>query len=111
MKAHIKSWVNERHDVVTAEDMKAALKSNGGIKRCTAVVEVDMTSWERNKNSKIPGISLLKNFQYEEIGIRVRKAYDIGPGRLIPYSGLGVTPQGDKLHTEEAWVRASGTSP
>ena len=95
MKAHIKRGVNERHDVVTAEDMKAALESHGGIKGCrAAVVEVDTTR-ERNKDSKIPGISVLNNFQYEELGIRVWKAYDVGPGRLIPYSSLGVTPQGD----------------
>ena len=95
MKAHIKRWVNERHDVVTAEDMKVALESHGGIKGCrAAVVEVDTTR-ERNKDNKIPGISLLNNFKYEERGSRVWKAYDIGPGRFIPYSGLGVTPQGD----------------
>jgi len=94
-KAHIKRWVNERHDVVTAEDMKAALESHGGIKGCrAAVVEVNTTR-ERDKDSKIPGISVLNNFQYEECGIRVWKVFDIGPGRLIPYSGLGVTPQGD----------------
>ena len=71
MKAHIKRWVNERHDVVTAEDMKAALESHGGIKGCrAAVVEVDTTR-ESNKDSKIPGVSVLNNFQYEELGIRV----------------------------------------
>ena len=26
MKAHIKRWVNDNHDVITAEDMKAALE-------------------------------------------------------------------------------------
>jgi len=95
MKAHIKRWVNERHDIVTAEDMKAVLESHGGIKGCrAALVEVDTTR-ERNKDSKIPGISVLNNFHYEECGIRVWKAYDIGPGHLIPCSGLGVIPQGD----------------
>ena len=58
MKAHIKRWVNERHDVITAEDMKAALESHGGIKGCrAAVVEVNTTR-ERNKESKIPGIGV-----------------------------------------------------
>ena len=71
MKAHIKRWVNERHDVITAEDMKASLESHGGIKGCrVAVVEVDPTR-ETNKDSKIPGISVLNNFQFEECGIRV----------------------------------------
>lgn len=95
MKAHIKRWVNERHDVVTAEDMKAALESHGGIKGCrAAVVEVDTTR-ERNKDSKISGISVLNNFQFEESGIRVWKAYNIGSGRFIPYSDLTVASQGD----------------
>ena len=62
MKAHIKCWVNERHNIITAEDMKAALESHGGITVCRAgVVEVD-TDRERNKDSKIPGISVLNNF-------------------------------------------------
>ena len=95
MKARIKRWVNEKHDVATAEDMKAALESHGGIKGCrAAVVEVDTTR-ERNKDCKIPGISALNNFQYEEYGIRMWKSYNIGPGRLISYSELGVASQGD----------------
>ena len=50
MKAYIKYWVNERHDVVTLEDMKAALESHGGIKGCRAtVVEVDMTKEEKQR--------------------------------------------------------------
>lgn len=27
MKAHIKRWVNEKHDVLTAEDMKLVIES------------------------------------------------------------------------------------
>jgi len=57
--------------MITAEDMKAALESHGSIKGCrAAVVEVDTTR-ESNKDSKIPGISALNNFQYEESGIRI----------------------------------------
>ena len=48
---------------------------------------------------------MLNNFQYEECGILVRKAYDIGPGRLIPYSGLGVKPQ---RNTEFRVIKPSG---
>ena len=43
MKAHIKRWVNEKHDVLAAEDMKQAIESHGGLKGCrAAVVEVDI---------------------------------------------------------------------
>ena len=62
MKAHIKRWVNEKHDVLTAEDMKQAIESHGGLKGCrVAVVEVDISK-DVVKDNKIPGISLLNNF-------------------------------------------------
>ncbi len=32
MKAHIQRWVNEQHDVITAEDTKTALELYGGVK-------------------------------------------------------------------------------
>ena len=42
MKAHIKRFVKENNDVTTAEEMKKALESNGGLRGCrVAVVEID----------------------------------------------------------------------
>ena len=32
MKSHIRRWVNEKNDVLTALDMKTALKSHGGLR-------------------------------------------------------------------------------
>ena len=96
MKAHIKRWVNEKHDVLTAEDMKQAIESHGGLKGCrAAVVEVDISK-DVVKDNKIPGISLLNNFQFiEEGGIRSWRAYDIGPGRLLQYRDLQISAQPD----------------
>ena len=73
MKAHIKRWVNKKHDVLTAEDMKLAIESHGGLKGCrAAVVEVDVSQDMVKDNKKIPGISLPNNFQFtDESGIRV----------------------------------------
>ena len=43
MKAYIKRWVNEKHDVLTAEDMKQAVESHRGLTGIRAtVVEVDL---------------------------------------------------------------------
>ena len=68
MKAHIRRWVNEKHDVVTAEDMKQALESHGGLKGCrAAVVEVDTTK-AAGMDNKIPGISLINNFLFVRVG-------------------------------------------
>ena len=95
MKAHIRRWVNEKHNVITAEDMKQALESHSGLKGCrAAVVEVD-ASKETGIDNKISGISFLNNFQFEENGIRAWKAYNVGPGRLLSYSYLIAEKQGD----------------
>ena len=81
MKAHIRRFVNENHDVVSAEDMKVALESHGGLKGCrAAVVEVD-SSQDLYEGNKIQDISLLYNFQYKTSGIRVWKAYKVGKGK------------------------------
>ena len=96
MKAHIRRWVNEKHDVVTAEDMKNALESHGGVKGCrAAVVQVDPGRENTFSTNKIPGISLLNNFAFEENGIRAWRGYNIGPGKLLSYRELEVEPQGD----------------
>ena len=59
MKTHIRRWVNEGHDVTTAEKMKVALESHGGVRGCRfAVVEIDKTKMNAEVR-KIPGISFL----------------------------------------------------
>lgn len=94
-KAHIRRWVNGKHNVTTAQEMKEALESYGGLRGCrAAVVEVDTTK-KANKDDKIPGVSILNNLQFEDTGIRVWTAYKIGLGRLIPYVELQATSQGD----------------
>ncbi|KAK3736760.1 hypothetical protein QZH41_008000 [Actinostola sp. cb2023] len=93
MKAHIRRWINEKHDVITAQHMKQALESHGGLKGCrVAVVKID-PSTDNSSDNKIPGISLLNNFSYEYDGIRAWRSYNIGPGRLFTYADLQVQPQ------------------
>lgn len=93
MKAHIRRYVNEKNDVVTAEDMKKAIESHGGLKGCrVAVVEMDSTK-ELNQANKIPGISLLYNFQFEDKGIRTWKAYKIGKGKLYELTSFQEQPK------------------
>ena len=68
--------------------MKEAMESNGGIpgvivkyvKLREASSDKIMVKWD--------GISALNNFQFEERGIRVWKAYKIGPGKLVPWKDI-----------------------
>ena len=83
MKQHIRRYVNENHDVVTASEIMEALHSHGGVKGCrVCVADVSSTSLECEK---WPGISLLYNFRFERDGIRSWRAYGIGEGKLQRY--------------------------
>ncbi|KAK3754759.1 hypothetical protein QZH41_010326, partial [Actinostola sp. cb2023] len=93
MKAHMRRYVNEKHDIKTAQDMKQALESHGGIKGCRAAIAKVNPSRDNGRNNRIPGISLLNNFSFEENGIRAWRSYNIGTGRLFKYEELQVRPQ------------------
>ena len=81
--SHIRIHLNSGNDVETAVQMKDAILSSGG------VPAVAVTLCEAFKLSKLPllkidGIRFRNNKEYENDGIRVWKAYRIGPGKLIP---------------------------
>ena len=91
MKSHIRRWVNEKNDVLTALDMKTALESHGGLKGCrTAVVKIDPVAENASPPNKMPGISLLDNFAFTKYGIRVWRAYNVGLGKVLLYKDLNV---------------------
>ena len=93
MKGQIQIKVNERHDVVTAVDMKEALESYVGVRGCRiAVAEVDVTKAAKPEEWK--GISTLFNFEFLACGIRAWKAYGVGEGQMCPYDEVGRSLQG-----------------
>lgn len=58
------------------------------------MVEVDTTKTVGNGN-KIPVISLINNFLFEESGIRTWRAFDVGPGHHFAYAKQSFEKQGD----------------
>ncbi|KAI8493831.1 hypothetical protein Bbelb_281780 [Branchiostoma belcheri] len=85
VKSHIKSWINEGHNVETADEFKTAVESHGGIPGVKVFLcEVDTE--ETVTSIKLDGISKLNNFEFTEAGLRVWRAYNIGEGNLIPGS-------------------------
>ena len=83
MKAHIRRYVNEKNDVVSAEDMKTAIESHGGLTGCRVTVAELDSSKDLPDENKIPSISLLNNFPFEGDGVRMWKAYGIGEEVLL----------------------------
>jgi len=94
MKGAIRKYCNEGHDIMTAPDMQGALKERQVRWASAAVCELDRGGEE------ISNFSALRYFSYEQEGLRVRKVYNVGAGRLIPWSELIVQKQG-LLHLKE----------
>ena len=82
--AALKSHINEGNGVKTANDMKAAIDSHGGIRGCySAVCKVDEKSQNMTKHS-VSGIQSLNNFLYTKTGAIIAwQAYNVGPGKVF----------------------------
>ena len=74
--------------------MKIALESHEGVRGCRfAVIEIDKATQTFSQVKKIPGISFLNNFFFDD-GIRTWKAYQIGEDHFYPYFSLTSNAQG-----------------
>ena len=90
IKAHVRRYINEGNDVLTADDFRTAMLSNGGLKgvRVVLVDAKDLVS--TSTHDKWEGISSLNNYQYNDNGteVTVWKSYDVGEGKTIPWSQM-----------------------
>ncbi|XP_062571122.1 uncharacterized protein LOC134233147 [Saccostrea cucullata] len=83
LKIHMKRYGNEGHNITTGEEMKEALESYGGVKDTHVyLAEVDFDQQTMQK-CPIPFINNFNNFCYEEDGLRMWQAYNVGEGKFI----------------------------
>ena len=94
IKTHLRRWVNEGHDITTAEKMRIVLEFREGVRGCRFSVVVIDKSTQNSQVRKIPGISFLNSFIFFDVGIRAWKTYQIGEGHFYPYSSLTTNAQG-----------------
>ena len=80
-KSHIRIYLNEGHDVTTAEQMRCAMLSHGGVEGVRVAVLQSLN--ETAELQKIPGISKLNNFQHTNGSLQAWRAYGIGQGKNI----------------------------
>ena len=100
MKATIRGYCNEGHDIVTEQDMKIALKER--LVRGTTAAVFSLTEESRTlKIKKIPNYSSLHNFEFTPDGLRMWKAYNIGIGKLTSWDTIVLCPQQATCLTEE----------
>ena len=91
MRASIRRYCNEGHDILSADDMRSALSERyvKGTSACVCLTDVSKKTLDVQS---VEGFSSYHNFAYKKSGVRVWKSYGIGPGKLIPFDGLS------KLH-------------
>ena len=81
MESALKKFGNEGNDILTASDMRRALKERqvSGTTACVSRIDKADNSLVIKK---INGFSTFHNFQYDSYGIRLWKAYGIGEGKF-----------------------------
>ena len=82
LKSHMRRFLNEGHDIRTASDMKTAIESYGGVKGCYAAVYQVQPSAQTMTKHTMTGVQASNNFSYENRGLRMWRAYGIGPGKF-----------------------------
>ena len=87
-KSHMRRFINEGNDIHSAEDMKTAIESYGGVKGCyAAVMQISESNQTMTKHT-MPGMQALNNFRFESTGLRAWRAYNVGPGKLFTKAQL-----------------------
>ncbi|CAB4002468.1 Retrovirus-related Pol poly from transposon 412 [Paramuricea clavata] len=82
-KNHIRAYINEGNDVLTAKQLKEAIVSHGGINGLR-VVSMESIGNTRECTEKIPSISKMNNYKVMSIDkIKVWRAYKLGKGKVI----------------------------
>ena len=88
LKSHMRRFINEGNDINTANDMKVAIESYGGVKGCYATVAEIQDSFQSMTKHSMTGIQALNNFLFESAGLRAWKAYNVGTGRFFSLAQL-----------------------
>ena len=91
MKSCIRRYCNEGH-VLSAHDMRTALMQRP-VRGTTACVSSIDESQQTLGVNKIESFSSFHNFKFEKEGVRLWKAYGIGPGKHIEFDNLISKPQ------------------
>ena len=103
IKNHMKLYQNAGNDIETAEQMKDAIMSHGGIPG----VHVTLCGPQPTSEIKVKwdGVSLINNIEYKTDGIKVWRAYKIGPGKFLPSSTFSlpeILPEVNKLAVHDS---------
>ena len=96
IKGDFGRYTNEGNDVINALQFKTAIEPGQGTTEMKASYVASKSS--STFNIKWDGISLLNNFEYDESGVCVWRAFNVGSGKVVPWAKFeGVMKQPEKL--------------
>ena len=87
LKLSVRTYCSEGNDILSAPDMRDALQKDP-VRGTSASVNMVDESKKSIQVKKIDHFSSFHNFTFESLGIRARRAYKIGRGKLFPYDTL-----------------------
>ena len=89
IKMHVRYYINEGHDVLTAQNFKEAMLSHGGMGGVRVALVTDAADKSQKEvTGRWEGINSFNNFLYQEGRVTVWKAFNIGQGKTLPWSQL-----------------------
>ena len=92
MKGAKRRYCNEGHDILTAAYMHTGLEERP-VQGCTAAVcRVNETKRDLEEK-KLHLVSAMHSFSHETGRLRVWKAFQVGPGKLITWNDIYVSHQ------------------
>ena len=82
LQALVRRYCNESHNVVSAKNIHTALKERP-VRGTTASVCIVQEQNSTVQINKIANFSNLNNFEFTQEGLRVWRAFNVGPGKFI----------------------------
>lgn len=84
LKNHMKKYLNSGHDIETAQQMKSAIESFGGLPGVSATL-CGIQDFPDMTEIKWEGISFINNVAYSKEGFKFWKAYQVGAGKFMSW--------------------------
>lgn len=97
VKSHVLRYLNEGNDVANAEQLKAAIESNGGVKRCKVYLCTMPPTSPPLVKCRLPSISTFSNFSLSDVGLTMWKVYGIGVGKFVFWKDMTAKKAADVI--------------
>ena len=87
IKAHVQRFINEGHDVLTADDLRDAILSSSEVHGVSVGV-INAEGLAPTQPIKWEGVSHFSNFSYTNDGVTSWRVYNIGEGKTLLWTQL-----------------------